>query len=433
MNGVLGMTEMLLATPLSRKQREYASIVRESANGLLTIINDILDFSRIEAGKLQLDMADFDLRAVCEGTVDLFKLKVREKKIRLRMQIAPEVEPTVRGDAQRLRQILLNLVGNAVKFTASGEVVVRVTPEQATNTQMRLHFSVSDTGIGLSRVARERLFQPFTQADGSTTRKYGGTGLGLAISKRLVEFMGGEIGVESVEGQGCTFWFRVTLHRSDSLPDRAVRIRQKPMGRRRLWTHRSRSRRASTDMSASGAAKLEGAGMAARSTILVAEDNPVNREVALFQLRKLGYSAEAVGNGLEAVAAVQARSYALVLMDCQMPELDGLAATKQIRDAEVADSQARGRLPIIAMTANAMQGDRDVCLRAGMDDYLSKPVHIDTLRTILEHWITNAPVAHPKRQIYRRMTRALLKRWWAHSIRKYWRACGHCNWTERQI
>src|SRR4051794_27958301 len=394
MNGIIGMTNMLLATPLSRRQREYATNVRESADGLLTIINDILDFSRIEGGKLLLDVADFDLRAVCKGTMALFKLKVREKKIDLRLEIAPEVETMVRGDAQRLRQVLLNLVGNAVKFTERGEVVLHVTLEQATEAQMQLRFAVSDTGIGLSRVARERLFQPFTQADGSTTRKYGGTGLGLAISKRLVEFMGGEIGVDSVEGQGSTFWFRVSLERSKALPDTVLSSVRKPRRRRAMTIHRGRTSPAISGASASSSALPHTLPTPSVPTILVAEDNPVNREVALFQLRKLGYCAEAVANGREAVAAVQACSYALVLMDCQMPELDGLAATGQIREAEVVRA-AQVRLPIIAMTANAMRGDRDACLRAGMDDYISKPVHINALRDALERWMPKETVSQP--------------------------------------
>ena len=509
MNGVIGMTDLMLATPLSPEQRWYAGIVRDSGNALLNIINDILDFSKIEAGKLDLDVIDFDPRHLVEGTADVLLPKAREQHTAIMTFIAPEVAPLLRGDPHRLRQVLLNLMSNAVKFTARGEVVVRATVVGGSATGLRVRFAVTDTGIGLSELARRRLFQPFTQADGSTTRKYGGTGLGLAISKRLVEMMGGQIGVESAEGKGSAFWFTVPL----DLPEmastldldepktaeagraivvetnatnreivvrylRAQGLRATGVASAEECLHELRDAAADADPFAimlvdsalagtdaftlarniqaeaflqpprllllapfdepargpqakqagyvgyvtkpvkqsqlidtvfgalSSTADTELSGEAAllagaeailplqptadhdpTLVILVAEDNPVNQQVALIQLEKLGYCAEAVSNGREAVAAVAAKRYALVLMDCQMPELDGYAATAVIRQTE-RQSAADQRLPIIAMTANAMQGDREECLRAGMDDYLAKPVVADDLRAVLDRWLS---------------------------------------------
>gem|GEM_PF-4649789 len=371
MNGVIGMTELLLDTPLTTEQREYTQIVQDSAHGLLTIINDILDFSKLEAGKVMLERIDVDPRALVAGAITVLQLRAHEQRIGLRTDVADDVPLLVRGDPDRLRQILLNLISNAVKFTAHGEVVVRVSVAAGTGTHPMLRFAISDTGIGLSVPAQQQLFQPFHQADSSTTRKYGGTGLGLAISKRLAETMGGAIGVESVAGQGSTFWFTAPLEQATE--DASSGERE----------------------GIQSGAKLTESGLLGddvERVILIAEDNPVNQKLALAQLRKLGYRAEAVATGREALDAVAAKQYDLVLMDCQMPELDGFAATAALRVREAGHAAGR-RLPVIAMTANAMQGDREACLAAGMDDYLAKPIKVDALRAMIERWLPQAEPA----------------------------------------
>jgi PAS domain S-box-containing protein len=364
MNGVIGMTELLLATPLTDDQREYASIVQSSASGLLTILNDILDVSKIEAGKLELTMEDFDPRALVQNTIDTLRARAHQQGIALHATVAPAVAPLVRGDAGRVRQILLNLVSNAVKFTAAGHVTVQVTTEADSDTNTTLRFTVEDTGIGIAPDVLPRLFQPFVQADGSTTRTYGGTGLGLAISKQLAELMGGTVGVRSTEGEGSVFSFSIPFVR------------------------------ASTDTRCSPSALNAPETTTEPSTaelILVAEDNTVNQRLASLQLEKLGFRAHTVRNGHEAVAAVATGRYALVLMDCQMPLLDGYDATRAIRAAE--EQAGSPRLPVIAMTANALSSDRARCIEAGMDDYIAKPVRFDTLRATLERWLTPAPPA----------------------------------------
>ena len=365
MHGVIGMTEMLLATALTPEQREHAGVVRDSAEGLLTILNDILDFSKIEAGKLDLDVREFAPRALVESTVDLHVGRARQKSIALHARFEPGIPAVVRGDPDRLRQVLLNLVSNAVKFTAEGEVAVTVQVASSAAGEITLCFAVKDTGIGLSEVARQRLFQPFVQADGSTTRRFGGTGLGLVISRRLINLMGGDVAVESVEGQGSTFSFTIPLGCSTA-PSAATVV-----------------------PSAAGPHPVPSG--TPRLAILVAEDNPVNQKLTLMQLAKLGYIGMAVSNGREAVAAVTGGSYALILMDCQMPEMDGFDATVAIRRAEDHQGPAATRCPIIAMTANAMDGDRSACLAAGMDDYLPKPVKLAALQAMLDRWLHPAP------------------------------------------
>ena len=382
MNGVVGMTELLLGTPLSPEQREYTAIVHESGQALLTLINDILDFSKIEAGKLSLDPERFALGSLIEGAANTLLAKAREKQIRLLTSIAPEAPAELRGDSGRLRQVLLNLLGNAVKFTPRGEVVLRVAVETADAARVVLRFSVTDTGIGLSEQTRAALFQPFIQADGSTTRKYGGTGLGLVISKRLVELMGGQIGVESVEGQGSTFWFTASME-----PVAVGELRDEPAGTDAVTAGRGLP---CAPEQGAGLPAVPAACSAAEVLILVAEDNPVNQKLALLQLRKLGYQAEVALNGRDAVARVARGSYALVLMDCQMPELDGLAATAAIRQTETLSG---AHIPIVAMTANALQGDRELCLQAGMDDYLTKPVKAEELKRVIEHWLATPALA----------------------------------------
>ena len=348
---VIGITDLLLATPLNEEQREFAGIARNSASLLLDLINDILDFSKIEAGKLSTEWVEFEPRVVVEEMAELLSPTAHQKHVSLATFVAPEAPEApaaVRGDAARLRQILLNLIGNAVKFTDAGEVVVRATVEAAEDAPLTMRFSVSDTGIGLSEVARRRLFQPFTQSDGSMARKYGGTGLGLAICKRLVGLLGGEIGVESEEGRGSTFWVTLPFAPVEAPSERADVTRL--------------------------------AGL----RILVAEDNPVNQRVAALQLERLGYRVEVVSNGREAVEACERSAYALVLMDCQMPEMDGYEATRRIREREVGGER---RVPIVALSANTMKDEREACGRAGMDDYLAKPVKADELRETMERWI----------------------------------------------
>jgi signal transduction histidine kinase/ActR/RegA family two-component response regulator len=360
MNGIIGMTELLLNTPLDDEQQDYARIVLGEANSLLGIINDILDFSKIEAGKMVVESTPFMLSDVIARVAELMRVRAGEKGLALHVDIAPDIPALVRGDPTRLRQILQNLVGNAVKFTRSGEIRIIVSVDRRSGADLKIRFSIRDTGIGLSEVARNRLFKPFTQADGSTTRKYGGTGLGLAISKRLAELMGGQIGVESEEGKGSTFWFTVTLEEQVAL--------------------------GSVDARPSSLASEKPDADKADLLILVAEDNPTTQSLALKQLRSLGYRARLVGNGMEVVDEVVSHpgQYALVLMDCQMPVMDGYEATRLIRN----DEKNSGRhIPIVAITASAMMGIREKCLAAGMDDYLAKPVSMEALQQTLQQWL----------------------------------------------
>ncbi|MGH9942240.1 MAG: PAS domain S-box protein [Pyrinomonadaceae bacterium] len=362
MNGVIGMTDLLLETRLSAAQHDYARNIYHSAESLLTLIDDILDFSKIEAGKLTFETLDFQLVPTVEGTVQLLARKARAKRLAVISLVHEDVPRDLRGDPGRLRQVLTNLVGNAVKFTEAGEVVVRVCTESESNTQVKLRFEVSDTGIGIPAEVQSSLFQAFTQADGSTTRRYGGTGLGLAISKQLVELMDGEIGVNSTPGVGSVFWFTAVFEKQ---PDGAKLT---------VATHDSLTLRPVTSATESKWRPPR---------ILVAEDNAINQAVALGQLKNLGYEATAVANGREAVEALSAGTYDAVLMDCQMPSMDGFEATAEIRRREAGGP----RTLIVALTANAMKGDRETCLAAGMDDYLAKPLKPEALARVLDHWL----------------------------------------------
>jgi two-component system, sensor histidine kinase len=358
MNGVMGMAELLRATELSAGQRRLAETITRSAEGLLQIINDILDFSKIEAGRLELEQIEFGLREIIEETIEILGVRARARGLELRCVIESSVPAAVRGDPMRLRQVLINLAGNAIKFTESGEVVVRV---KALDPQGRLRFEVTDTGIGISQEAQTQIFSAFSQADSFTTRKYGGTGLGLAICRQLVSLMGGEIGVRSEVNRGSTFWFEVRL---EPLADPEA-----------TFIAVSSPKAAEPPQTAASGGPL----------ILVVEDNAVNREVAVGMLENLGYGTETATNGMLAMEALSEADYAAVLMDCQMPVMDGLTATMEIRRRE---AKAGGvRLPIIALTANAMEGNRERCLAAGMDDFLSKPFTQQQLKSMLARWL----------------------------------------------
>ena len=348
MNGVIGMAGLLLDTPLSPPQREMVDALRGSAESLLTIINDILDFSKIEAGKMSLEEVDFGPHQVVEEAMALLEPQARARGLALAATLLPEVPKTVRGDPGRLRQVLVNLIANAVKFTAQGSVHVTVTRAEEV-----LTFAVRDTGIGIPLEQQARLFSAFTQADSSTTRRFGGTGLGLVISKRLVELWGGTIGLASVPGCGSTFHFTARLPERPNLVKSASHTTARP-------TFRGR--------------------------VLVAEDNPINQRITAAQVTRLGLTADVVANGLEALEALARLPYDAVLMDCQMPEMDGFQATRTLRQREAQRGDGR-RLPVIAMTANAMAGDREECLAAGMDDYVAKPVRVDLLVETLSRWL----------------------------------------------
>jgi signal transduction histidine kinase/CheY-like chemotaxis protein len=524
MNGVIGMTGLLLDTELTNEQREFAETVKNSADSLLGLINDILDFSKMEAGKLDMEILDFDLRTALEDMSDTVAMRAQEKGLELVFLIEPDVPALVRGDPGRLRQILTNLIGNAIKFTHKGEVVLHVTLDHEDDSTGMIRFAVKDTGMGIPADKLDGLFQAFTQVDASTSRKFGGTGLGLTISKQLAEMMGGQIGVESEEGKGATFWFTASLEKQPPVQEteaiaqesaaaslKGVRIivvddnktyrrvfagmlaswecRHEEVLDARTALDRLRSaakagapfRIAILDMrmpetngetlgnmikedpalrdtalvmmdsagNRGDAPRLRKAGFTAYLTkpvkqsqlsnclmtvigrkpsdktlqekiitrhtieedrkrkirILMAEDNIVNQKLALRLLEKMGYRADAVANGREAVEAIKTIPYDLVLMDMQMPEMDGIAATREIRNLKFEKSSEQTatkgiqeqtsiinhqstikRVPIIALTANAMKGDRELCIEAGMDDYITKPIQPDKLADVIRRW-----------------------------------------------
>ncbi|MFH0945197.1 MAG: ATP-binding protein, partial [Planctomycetota bacterium] len=382
MNGVVGMTCLLLDTDLSDEQRRYAETVQSSAESLLGLINDILDFSKVEAGKLDLETLDFDLQVLLDDFSGMMAFRAHEKGLEFTCTAAPEVPTSLQGDPGRLRQVLNNLAGNAVKFTHEGEIAVRAGLESETKTSAVVRFSVRDSGIGIPADKLHMLFQQFTQVDTSTTRQYGGTGLGLAISKQLTKLMGGEIGVNSEVGKGSEFWFTACLQKQlqrehEVLPP--IHLRGAPILVSVLDDHAPEEERSMITQRSILKIRSDA------GRILLAEDNLVNQTVALALLQKLGLKADAVANGAEAVRALETIPYALVLMDCQMPEMDGFEATALIRDPL---SRVRNHdIPVIAMTARAMQGDREECLKAGMNDYLSKPVDPQVLAEILDAWL----------------------------------------------
>jgi signal transduction histidine kinase/CheY-like chemotaxis protein len=488
LNGVVGMTKLLLRTSLEPTQRDFASIIHDSANVLLDIINDILDFARLESGKVNLEILEFDVSAMVDAAAQLVAASAREKKLSLMTFVSPDIPRSLHGDEGRIRHVLLNLLSNAIKFTQEGEVIVEVSAEACDSDSVTLRFSVSDTGIGFPSAALECLFEPFTQADGSITRRYGGTGLGLSICKKLVELMGGSIGAESESGQGSRFWFTLTLGKSGSYVDvdeqagtlvgRRVLLLGLPLGAASVLQKYAACWGIDCEESAGAdsqlanisrydavvvdsailnlnecnadneifarlseveggliylsgntwAGEVELARQAGFSSylqkplqqdqllsamrgllgelsesklsatvtqpipdcqsqaalILIAEDSLTNRKVATLQLKSLGFTAQAVANGREAVEAAASGAFALILMDCQMPEMDGFQATTLIRKSEVGTGR---HLPVIAMTAHALEGDREKCLAAGMDDYISKPVDVDQLRDTLARWL----------------------------------------------
>ena len=356
MNGIIGMIDLLFDTELSADQRDYARTVQQSAEALLAILDDILDFSKIEAGMLRLESIDFNLRQTVESVVALLAERAKSKGINLLWSVDLETPASLLGDPNRLRQILLNLMSNAIKFTENGEVAVEFSSRNEAGLGTHLHCAVRDSGIGLSEDSRQKLFQPFTQADSSTTRRFGGTGLGLAICRKLVELMGGTIGVTSTEGEGSTFWFDVRLEKTPVVEGVPGSSLDDPRAQNKF-----------------------GAGPSLK--VLLADDNAINQTVATLQFRKAGFDIEVVGNGREALAAWQQGGHDMIFMDCQMPEMDGFEATRRIRALE--KERSLRPILIVALTASAMRGDREECLQAGMDDYLSKPMKMEEIKKLL--------------------------------------------------
>jgi two-component system, sensor histidine kinase len=364
MNGVIGMAELLLNTKMNREQSEMAQIIKESGQALLTVINDILDLSKIESGKLRVDSIDFDLHSLVRSTFDLLKPAAESKGLELDLMVGTDVPRTVYGDPVRLRQILLNLLGNAIKFTQVGKVALNLFNKFENARECHLSFTVSDTGIGIEEERRHEVFLPFMQGDSSTTRKYGGTGLGLSISKHLVELMGGVMELDSIPGEGACFTFTIPFKVQDvqvsvPLPPKARPVQippKEPLFEKELQD------------------KL----------VLLAEDSATNQRVTVLQLLKFGVRTHVAKNGAEAMNLAQSNIYSLILMDCQMPGMDGFDATAAIRSRE---DQTGRRTPIVGLTAQAMDGDRERCLLAGMDDYVSKPATLEKLSEILRKWV----------------------------------------------
>ena len=366
MNGVIGLTELMLGTELTKEQREYAELIKLSGRNLVGLITDILDLSKIEAHKIELETRDFNLQTETNDTINLLYLRAREKGLELDLLIDPDVPLLLRGDSGRLRQIIYNLIGNAIKFTAKGSVSLHISTEYENDQNITLRFLVRDTGIGIATDKLELIFEAFTQGDGSTTRSYGGTGLGLTISRELAALMGGTVGVESIEGEGSTFWFTAALKKQCGST-----LQTSPISHPREAGVRDPSPRN---------------GEVARWVIriLLAEDDSINQLVTKRILTTSGYLVDVANNGNEALKLLEKNDYDIVLMDCMMPFINGYEATAIIRDqtSKVRDH----KIPVIALTANAMREDRDECLAIGMNDYLAKPFEITELLTILKKW-----------------------------------------------
>ena len=383
MNGVIGMNDLLLTTDLTGEQRAFAEQVARSGEQMMVIIDDVLDIAKIEQGTIKLSLADFNLRDTIEQACVAPRLDAGKKGLEMAVAVADDLPRWVYGDGDRVRQIVLNMVHNAVKFTAHGEVLVRADRLHADNSTA-IRFEVSDTGIGIDPASLDRMFEPFIQADLSMTREYGGNGLGLAIAKELVERMGGAIGAHSQPGRGSTFWFELNLPEATEPAPTPNPVPLAPVLPAILPTE--------------PAATLPGTPAdPAGPVILVAEDNPVNRELTLALLARAGYRAHSVTDGREALDTLAASRYAAVLLDCQLPDIDGYQVAREIRRREGGGP----RIPIIALTAHAMDGDRERCLEAGMDDYLTKPIRAHALGDTLERWTGHPPelIAQPTTSI----------------------------------
>ncbi len=364
MNGILGMADLLLRSDLDREQRDLAEVIVSSASALLGVIGDVLDFSKIEAGMMDVAQSEFDIRGAINEALMLFRPEAMSKDLELVHRVAPDVPVRIVGDPNRIRQVLINLIGNAVKFTPAGGIEVRLRLQEGKDAPSQLRFEVEDSGIGIPTDAQGKVFDPFIQLDSSMTRRFGGTGLGLGISKRLVELMGGKIGVRSAPKRGTCFWFTI------------------PLSTIGCGDATSESRPEGDD---SAVATQPGA------KVLVAEDNLINQRVAQRMLTKLGCRVDLVPDGAAAVAAASRSDYDLIFMDIQMPTMDGLEATGGIRclDGE------RSRVPIVAMTANALVEHREACYDAGMDDYMSKPISVKALSEMLQKWLRAPADARP--------------------------------------
>src|SRR5208283_2990743 len=384
MSGVLGCANLLLDTPLNRQQREFAETVQRSGDALLTVINDVLDYSKLEAGRMTVERVDVDLRSVCDAVRAILQSAALERGVALHVEYDARLPRCIKGDPVRIRQVLLNLAGNAVKFTERGSVLICAAPLDTG----RVKVSVTDTGIGITSEQMAKLFQRYSQADASTTRRFGGTGLGLAISKTLVELMGGEIGALSTPGSGSSFWFVLPLQAAAAAAAPVPATMPVPAT---VPVPVPAPVPATVPVPATAPVRVSPpvsqtvARDPARARLLLVEDNFVNQRVALFMLAKLGHQVDVAMDGREAIARLSQARYDLVLMDCQMPEMDGFQATRMIRDASstVLDHE----VPVIAMTANAFSEDRARSLACGMNDFLSKPVDQATLAAVLNKWL----------------------------------------------